>query len=231
MTATGPGSGDDDRREPDGTPSVPEYVWRLFLEDDERAIRASAPREPAARDRFPGGLPEPSAERPGRSGTDDHPGASGRPDPSDRPDPSGRPEPRDRPGPVETVGEAWCPEDAWAGPGRREPDGRSRGRRFARVFGTAAALAVVLGAWSQLSTGPATPGGNPAETIGQRLEESPALPTPGSVVPRASLDPDTDSLAPTVSGAASPAVFDAAPSATSGTTGSPGTVGSPGTIG
>ncbi|NEB21427.1 hypothetical protein G3I46_33870, partial [Streptomyces coelicoflavus] len=66
MTASGPGSGDTPG-EPDGTPSVPEHVWRLFLEDDERAIRASAPREPAARDRLPGWRPEPPAGRPGRS--------------------------------------------------------------------------------------------------------------------------------------------------------------------
>ncbi|CAM5700072.1 putative protein OS=Streptomyces tendae OX=1932 GN=GUR47_14325 PE=4 SV=1 [Streptomyces tendae] len=217
MTATGPGSGDDDRCEPDGTPSVPEYVWRLFLEDDERAIRASAPREPAARDRFPGRdrfsdlPPEPSADRPGRPGTHERPGASDRPVPCDRA--------------AETVGEAWRPEDAWAGPGRRGLDGRARGRRIARVFGTAAALAVALGAWSQLSSGPATPDGSPAETIGQRLEESPALPTPGSVVPRTSLGSGADSLAPTVSGAASPAAFDPAPSAIPGVSGSPGTVG------
>ncbi|NEB12120.1 hypothetical protein G3I32_25310, partial [Streptomyces coelicoflavus] len=62
MTASGPGSGDTPG-EPDGTPSVPEHVWRLFLEDDERAIRASAPREPAARDRLPGRRPEPPAGR------------------------------------------------------------------------------------------------------------------------------------------------------------------------
>ncbi|MFG3247113.1 hypothetical protein [Streptomyces sp. NPDC048187] len=225
MTATGPGSGDDDRCEPDGTPAVPEYVWRLFLEDDEHAIRASAPREPAARDRFPdpdrfpGRLPELSADRPG------WPGPSDRPGPSGHPESAGHPQSCDRPS--DTVGEAWCPEDAWAGPGRRELDGRARGRRIARVFGTAAAVAVALAAWSQLSTGPATPGGGPAETIGQRLAESPALPTPGSVVPRASLGSGAESLAPTVPGAASPAVFDPTPSATSaipGATGSPGTV-------
>lgn len=62
MTASGPGSGDIPG-EPDGTPSVPEYVWRLFLEDDERAIRASAPREPSARDRLPGWRPELPADR------------------------------------------------------------------------------------------------------------------------------------------------------------------------
>ncbi|MFE5261128.1 hypothetical protein [Streptomyces coelicoflavus] len=186
MTASGPGSGDTPG-EPDGTPSVPEHVWRLFLEDDERAIRASAPREPAARDRLPGRPPEPPAGRPGRSVS-----------------------------PGETVGEAWRPQDTWAGPAWRELDGRSRVRRVGRVLGTAAALAVALTAWSQLSSGPATPGGGPAETIGQRLEESPALPTAVSGAGSGSDSPTdqlAESLAPAESGAASPAVFEPAPSA------------------
>ncbi|MET7319798.1 hypothetical protein [Streptomyces sp. NPDC005549] len=185
MTASGPGSGDTPG-EPDGAPVVPEYVWRLFLEDDERAIRASAPREPSARDRTPGWRPEePPADRsdlpelPDQSGTSDR--ARG------------------------TVGEAWRREETWAGPAWRELDGRARLRRMARVAGAAAAVALALTAWSHLSTGPATPGGGPAETIGRRLEESPALPTPASLAPA--------SLAPTESAAAGPAVFEPAPSA------------------
>ncbi|NEB10533.1 hypothetical protein G3I32_17025, partial [Streptomyces coelicoflavus] len=92
--------------------------------------------------------------------------------------------------------------------------------RVGRVLGTAAALAVALTAWSQLSSGPATPGGGPAETIGQRLEESPALPTAdsgsdsdegsGADSPTGQL---AESLPPAESGAASPAVFEPAPSA------------------
>ncbi|WP_411099877.1 hypothetical protein [Streptomyces sp. x-45] len=185
MTASGPGSGDTPG-EPDGAPDVPEDVWRLFLEDDERAIRASAPREPSARDRVPGWRPqEPPA------GHTDHPGHTDR---SDHPH-------RTR----GTVGEAWRREETWSGPAWRELDGRARLRRTGRVLGTAAAVALALTAWSQLSTGPATPGSGPAETIGQRLEESPALPTPASPAPA--------SLSPTQSAAASPAVFEPAPSA------------------
>jgi hypothetical protein len=209
MTASGPGSGDTPDQ-PDGTPSVPEYVWRLFLEDDERAIRASAPREPAARDRFPGRQPEPPAGRPAR--------------PVHSPSvhsPSLRTS--------DTVGEAWRPEDRWAGPAWRELDGRARVRRLGRVLGTAAAVALALTAWSQLSTGPATPGSGPAETIGQRLEESPALPSvssgtdsgtdlgadsgTGSGAGSPADSSPAESLAPTESAAASPAVFDPAPSA------------------
>ncbi|MFC8218578.1 hypothetical protein ACFUTY_10420 [Streptomyces sp. NPDC057362] len=205
MTASGPGGGDTPDQ-PDGTPSVPEYVWRLFLEDDERAIRASAPREPAARDRFPGRQPEPPADRPARPVRSSSPSS-----PSLTSD---------------TVGEAWRPEDRWAGPAWRELDGRARARRVGRVLGTAAAVALALTAWSQLSTGPVTPGSGPAETIGQRLEESPALPSVNSGTGSGTgIDAGTDSgagsptdslaesLAPTESAAASPAVFDPAPSA------------------
>ncbi|MFF0683108.1 hypothetical protein ACFYVW_31620 [Streptomyces tendae] len=160
MTASGPGSGGTPG-EPDGTPAVPEYVWRQFLEDDERAIRASAPREPSARDRVNGRRPqEPSVDHPGHP---DHPGRPGHFD-------------RAR----GTVGEAWRREETWAGTPWRELDGRARLRRVGRVAGTAAAVALALTAWSQLSTGPAGPGGEPAETIGRPLEESPALPTADS---------------------------------------------------
>lgn len=190
MTASGPGSGDTPG-EPDGAPDVPEDVWRLFLEDDERAIRASAPREPSARDRVPGWRPqEPPA------GHTDHPGHD-HPGHTDRPD-----HPHRTRG---TVGEAWRREETWSGPAWRELDGRARLRRTGRVLGTAAAVALALTAWSQLSTGPATPGSGPAETIGQRLEESPALPTPAAPAPA--------SHSPTQSAAASPAVFAPAPSA------------------
>ncbi|MFE0414565.1 hypothetical protein [Streptomyces tendae] len=191
MTASGPGSGATPG-EPDGTPAVPEYVWRLFLEDDERAIRASAPREPSARDRVPGWRPEePSVDHPDHPGRPGHPGRSGHAD-------------RTR----GTVGEEWRREETWAGTPWRELDGRARLRRVGRVAGTAAAVALALTAWSQLSTGPAAPGGEPAETIGQRLEESPAVPTADS-----GAKPPTGSLPPTDPGAASPAVFEPAASA------------------
>lgn len=140
-------------------PSVPEDVWRRFLEDDERAILASAPREPSARERTPGWRPGP---------------------------------------PLAAVGELWQPEEPWPGPAWRDLDRRARLRRVGRVLGTAAAVAVALTAWSQLSTGPGTPGG-PADTIGRRLEESPVVPSVAS-------------LAPTASGSASPAAFVPAPS-------------------
>ncbi|MFJ8188938.1 hypothetical protein ACIQ8D_03915 [Streptomyces sp. NPDC096094] len=187
MTASGPGSGatpeqPDQPEQPGGTPSVPEHVWRQFLEDDERAIRACALREPAARDRAPGWRPGPP------DGTDTH---------TDADTLAGRPS--------GVVGDLWHPEDPWTGPAWRALDGRARVRRVGRVIGTAAAVALALTAWSQLSTGTGTPGGGPAETIGQHLEESPLLESP--VLPTAA------SLAPTASGDASPAVFEPTPSA------------------
>ncbi|MFD5805653.1 hypothetical protein [Streptomyces sp. NPDC127020] len=188
MTASGPDRGATPD-EPGGTPPVPEYVWRLFLEDDERAILASAPREPSARDRTLGRQPGPPATGP-----------------------SGHPHARPAPAAPGTVGEAWRPEDPWAGPGWRELDRRARLRRIGRVVGTATAVALALTAWSQLSTGPGTPGGEPADTIGRRLDESPALPTLAS-------------LAPTESAAATPAAFESAPSAIPGASASPRTIG------
>lgn len=195
MTASGPDSGGakDEPGEPEGTPSVPEYVWRMFLADNEHAIRASAPREPSARDRTPGWRPGPAI------GTDPAVGPAVGPvmepaaDSAVDPDtPVGRRS--------DTVGEPWRPEDPWTGPAWRELDGRARFRRVGRMIGTAAAVALALTAWSQLSTGPGTPGGGPADTIGRRLEESPVLPTMAS-------------LAPTASGSASSAVFEPVPSA------------------
>ncbi|MBD0422424.1 hypothetical protein H0H10_25250 [Streptomyces sp. TRM S81-3] len=58
MTTPWPGSGGTPE-EPDGAPAVPEAVWQKFLADSECAIRASAPREPAARERTPDWRPEP----------------------------------------------------------------------------------------------------------------------------------------------------------------------------
>lgn len=46
--------------EPDGVPSVPDEVWLRFLTDSESAIRASAPREPSARERAAGRQPQPA---------------------------------------------------------------------------------------------------------------------------------------------------------------------------
>ncbi|MFJ8467120.1 hypothetical protein [Streptomyces swartbergensis] len=54
MTTEGPGGGRGTPDEPDGTPPVPDDVWLRFLTDSEPAIRASAPREPSARERAAG---------------------------------------------------------------------------------------------------------------------------------------------------------------------------------
>ncbi|GHE73197.1 hypothetical protein GCM10018785_46630 [Streptomyces longispororuber] len=39
-------------REPDDEASIPDEVWQKFVEDSERDIRASAPKEPSARARM-----------------------------------------------------------------------------------------------------------------------------------------------------------------------------------
>ncbi|MET7292985.1 hypothetical protein ABZS79_12710 [Streptomyces griseoloalbus] len=150
MTAQGPDDGGTPE-ERDGTPSLPEDVWQRFLTDNERAIRATAPREPSARRRTPGAWPRPPH-------TD---GAA----------------PGEAPG-AESVGELWHPDDPWGGPSWRDMDGRARRRRAGRVVLAATAIALVLGAWSQLSTGAGTPDEGPGDTVLQRSEEAPAeLPT------------------------------------------------------
>ncbi|CAL9355216.1 hypothetical protein SUDANB176_00556 [Streptomyces sp. enrichment culture] len=154
MTAQRPDDGGtpEDR---DGVPSLPEDVWQRFLMDDEHAIRASAPREPSARQRAEGRWPQPPR-------TDD--GTGRRYDAAD------------------AVGDLWHPDDPWEGPSWRDLDGRARLRRIGRVVGTAAAIALALGAWSQLSTGAGTPAEGPGDAVLQQSEDAPAeLPTATSL--------------------------------------------------
>ncbi|CAM5260608.1 hypothetical protein [Streptomyces griseomycini] len=154
MTAQRPDDGGTPR-DRDDVPSLPEDVWQRFLTDDEHAIRASAPREPSARQRASGRWP-----RPPRTGD----GAEQRYDAAD------------------AVGDLWHPDDPWEGPSWRDLDGRARLRRVGRVVGTAAAIALALGAWSQLSTGAGTPAEGPGDTVLQQSEDAPAeLPTATSL--------------------------------------------------
>ncbi|MER7490794.1 hypothetical protein ABTY20_33930 [Streptomyces sp. NPDC126497] len=150
MTAQRPdGGGTPEER--DGAPALPEDVWQRFLTDNERAIRATAPREPSALQRA----------RPG----------------------AGEGAPRKDPD-AGTVGEPWHPDDPWEGPSWREMDGRARTRRVGRVVGTAVAIALALGAWSQVSTGAGAPDAGPGDTVLQQSEEAPAeLPTAASLPP------------------------------------------------
>ncbi|MEW2076244.1 hypothetical protein ACFZAG_35010 [Streptomyces sp. NPDC012403] len=155
MTAQRPDDGGTPKERDDGTPSLPEDVWQRFLTDNERAIRATAPREPSAlqRARADGGAPREDAD-------------------------------------VEAVGDLWHPDDPWDGPSWREMDRRARLRRVGRVVGTAAAIALALGVWSQLSTGAGTPDGEPGDTVLQQSEEAPAeLPTATSLPPELTSPP------------------------------------------
>ncbi|MEU1082980.1 hypothetical protein ABZ368_22610 [Streptomyces sp. NPDC005908] len=147
MTAQRPDDGGAPQGEDDGVPSLPEDVWQRFLMDDEHAIRASAPKEPSARQRAFGRLPQPAR-------TDD--GTGQRYDAAD------------------AVGDLWHPDDPWEGPSWRDLDGRARIRRVGRAVGTAAAIALALGAWSQLSTGAGTPAEGPGDTVLQQSEDAPA---------------------------------------------------------
>ncbi|WP_435282913.1 hypothetical protein [Streptomyces koelreuteriae] len=126
MTTEGPGgSGKPDQ--PDGVPSIPDEIWLKFLSDSECAIRASAPREPSAKERAAGRLLQPP----------------------------------------HAVGDLWQPEDLWVRVAWRDLDRRAKARRVGRVVATAAAVAVALGAWSQLSTGAGTGSRPGTDTVRQ----------------------------------------------------------------
>ncbi|MDT6983045.1 hypothetical protein ACFSUJ_02205 [Streptomyces lusitanus] len=154
MTAQGPGDGGTPQEREDGVPSLPDDVWQRFLGDSEQAIRTSAPKEPSASQRAAGRSPHvpPHAVR--------------QPPRHDVPD---------------AVGDLWAPDDPWEGPAWRDLDGRARLRRVGRVVGTAAAIALALGAWSQLSTGAGTPVEGPGDTVLQQSEAPVTLPSGTSV--------------------------------------------------
>ncbi|MCI4145260.1 hypothetical protein [Streptomyces sp. MMS20-AI2-20] len=156
MTAQGPDDGGTPRDGEDGVPSLPDDVWQRFLRDSEHAIRTSAPKEPSALQR-----------------------AAGR---SFQPPPHARPEPPRREAP-DAVGDLWHPDDPWDGPPWRDLDGRARLRRVGRVVGTAAAIALALGLWSQLSSGAGTPAEGPGDTVLQQSEEAPVTLPSGTSVP------------------------------------------------
>lgn len=150
-----------------GTPAVPEDVWQRFLTDTELAIRATAPREPAAHQRTPGLWPEAL----GRTRV-----------------PSGE-------GGSVAVGDLWHPDEPWEGPSWRDLDRRAKLRRVGRVAATAAVIALVLGAWSHLATGAGTPveGGGSDSVLQQRPEAAPAeLPTTTSQRPEVASPPPPD---------------------------------------
>ncbi|MBR8639941.1 hypothetical protein KEF29_13145 [Streptomyces tuirus] len=129
MTTEGAGGGRGTPDEPHGTLPIPDEVWLKFLTDSEYAIRASAPREPAARERAAGRQPQPP----------------------------------------HAVGDLWQPEELWVRVAWRDLDRRAKARRVTRVVATAAAVALALGAWSQLSTGAGT-GNKPGEGTVRQVE-------------------------------------------------------------
>ncbi|WP_338894641.1 hypothetical protein WBG99_02160 [Streptomyces sp. TG1A-60] len=138
----------------DGGPSIPEEVWQRFLSDSDPAIRASAPREPSARERALGqSSPPTDADEMARRARRPY-----------------SPAPQEE---TEAVGELWHPEEAWTRRAWRGLDGRARSRRVCRAIGTAAAITLALAAWSLLSTRAGTSPDGPSDTTVQRLESTP----------------------------------------------------------
>ncbi|MFF8012570.1 hypothetical protein [Streptomyces sp. NPDC007929] len=87
--------------------------------------------------------------------------------------------------PPHAVGELWQPEDLWVRVAWRDLDRGAKVRRAGRVLATAAAVALALGAWSQLSTGAAT-GDRPGETTVRQVEGATAPLSTATPVPSAS---------------------------------------------
>ncbi|WP_406164645.1 hypothetical protein [Streptomyces sp. NBC_00996] len=139
-----PGEGGD-------TPSVPDAVWRKFLDDTEHAIRTSAPRELSARER--------AREVRHVTADTEGPGQERRRETDERGS-----------GPMDAVGEMWELEDRWP-PAWRDMDSRARRRRAGRALGTVAAVIVAVGALSHLPTGSGAPDGTPGDSTSQQSED------------------------------------------------------------
>ncbi|MER6016375.1 hypothetical protein [Streptomyces bluensis] len=131
-------------------------MWQRFLEDNERTIRDSAPKEPSAKERT--ALLRLNAvdnterehaphQRRVTAETEQHR--------------------------QEAVGELWQPEETTAGPAWRDMDGRTRRRRVGRALGTVAAVVMVLGAVAHLSTGSGTPAETDGEATSMQSEDVP----------------------------------------------------------
>jgi hypothetical protein len=190
---------EDDRNSEQIGRRADDDVWQLFLTDSERAIRESAPREPAAWERV---------ARAGRWTVE----ASAVERPSEW-----------RFGGVErmdAVGELWQPPDPRRAPGWHELDGRAKCRRAGRLIGTVAAVVALLGTVSQLSSGSGRGrDGNVDTTLQQPDASSDALPTAAGAP---SALPPTPSAGPFAGPSSSPTTVVPAVATTAPATVSPG---------
>ncbi|WP_427164654.1 hypothetical protein ACQF4J_04560 [Streptomyces sp. C1-1] len=152
MVAEDPGQGGTPDEE-GAVPPIPDTIWRRFLGDTEQAIRASAPREPSARERAAGSHPDPA---------DSHGVRQER-----REDAPAEPWSAS----FDAVGEVWQPEERRPAPAWRDMDGPTRWRRVGHVLATVAAVLVAVGALSQASSRSGTPGGTPTVATSQQSDE------------------------------------------------------------
>ncbi|WP_051906030.1 MULTISPECIES: hypothetical protein [Streptomyces] len=134
--------------------------WQQFLRDSERAIGESAPKEPSAQERMD------RAERLRAGDRDASQRQAGQ-------------------GQIEAVGELYDPEDPWRGPAWQDMDARARRQLIGRVLGLATAIAVVLGAMSQLSGGSGSGVNKPGDMLSTQSDDvldqvptGPAAPAP-----------------------------------------------------
>lgn len=145
----------------DEAPDSPlDELWQKFLDDNERAIQASAPRELSALE---------------RKATDPWPplqvNAAPRRTAPTRASAAGAS--RDEARPLDAVGELWQPEGprprlAWGDMDREE-----RLRRVGRALGAAAAVVVLLGMASYLPPSSGNPTGRTADADSSQTEDVP----------------------------------------------------------
>ncbi|MFE7763886.1 hypothetical protein [Streptomyces sp. NPDC057438] len=163
--ADGDGTPDNGGR----TPPVPDEVWHKFLTDSEHAIRETAPKEPSAGERGTGPWAELlPAPREGRRHEEEPPPARAEPE---------------SPYEYGAVGELWQSADPWSGRPWRELDGRARCRRVGRVLCTVAAITLILGFFSHLTTS-GSPYDGQDDTISQQSDQAPTRsPTTSGITP------------------------------------------------
>ncbi|MFK0169584.1 hypothetical protein ACIQU5_12330 [Streptomyces sp. NPDC090306] len=142
----------------------PDEVWQRFLSDSESAIRASAPREPSARERVGGD----AVTGAGTAGATTPPVMPPSPPPVSPP-------PAQLPGSCagEPVGELWQRAESGSAPAWRELDRRGRLLRAGRLLVAAAAVATMVGVWSWLPSGSGTPSRHLRETAVRQTVEAP----------------------------------------------------------
>lgn len=169
-----PGGADEPGDEESADPACrfPDEVWQRFLADSESAIRASAPREPSARERI--GTDAVTGTGAGaETGTPGGTTPRVMPSPPPVPPPSAPPSGSSASFAGEPVGELWQRVESGSAPAWRELDRRGRLLRAGRLLVAVAAVATMVGMMSWLPSNSGTPNRELRETAVRQTVETP----------------------------------------------------------